>query len=176
MSHQENAKNVPKEHHVHRTGSWLPSDHRVHKAWLSNIIDRVENNPKELHPVLQEFKDLIEKNTRIYILVNSMFEEIPSKKPYRNDPAGHKQVRDYHHMLELFNHILKTAPEWSDQEYSVGMVGTPFNAVLDWPMVSNSLGNSGSTNADSPSSLYRAHHLASRSSLTLTLTRCSRKY
>jgi len=134
MSHQENAKNVPKEHHVHRTGSWLPSDHRIHKAWLSNIIDRVESNPKELHPVLQEFKDLIEKNTRIYILVNSMFEEIPSKKPYRNDPAGHKQVRDYHHMLELFNHILKTAPEWSDHEYSVGMVGTPFNAILDWPM------------------------------------------
>ncbi|CAE7206031.1 Phosphatidylserine decarboxylase [Pyrenophora teres f. teres] len=134
MSHQENVKNVPKEHHVHRTGSWLPSDHRVHKAWLSDIIERVENNPKELHPVLQEFKDLIEKNTRIYILVNSMFEEIPSKKPYRNDPVGHKQVRDYHHMLELFNHILKTAPEWSDQEYSVGMVGTPFNAILDWPM------------------------------------------
>jgi hypothetical protein len=38
-------------------------------------------------------------------------------------------------MLELFNHILHTAPEWSDHEYSVGMVGTPFNAILDWPMV-----------------------------------------
>ena len=136
MSHQENTKNVPEEHQVHRTGSWLPADHRVHKKWLSGIIERVEGNPKELHPVLREFKDLIENNTRIYILVNSMFEEIPTKKPYKNDPVGHKQVRDYHHMLELFNHILTTAPEWSDHEYSIGMVGTPFNAILDWPMVS----------------------------------------
>jgi phosphatidylserine decarboxylase len=126
MSHQENTKNVPEEHQVHRIGSWLPSDHRVHKKWLSGIIERVEGNPKELHPVLREFKDLIENNTRIYILVNSMFEEIPTNK----------QVRDYHHMLELFNHILTTAPEWSDHEYSIGMVGTPFNAILDWPMVS----------------------------------------
>lgn len=136
MLHQANTKNVPHEHQVHRTGSWLPSDHRVHKKWLSGIIERVENNPKELHPVLQEFKDLIENNTRIYIFVNSMFEEVPTKKPYNNDPTGHKQVRDYHHMLELFNHILTTAPEWNDHEYSVGVVGTPFNAILDWPMVS----------------------------------------
>jgi phosphatidylserine decarboxylase len=135
MSHQENTNNVPEEHRVHRAGAWLPADHRVHKKWLSGIIERVEKNPKELHPVLQEFKEMIENNTRIYILINSMFEEIPTKKPYKADPVGHKQVRDYHHMLELFNHILTTAPEWSDHEYSVGMVGTPFNAILDWPMV-----------------------------------------
>ncbi|KAI4911872.1 hypothetical protein J4E90_006689 [Alternaria incomplexa] len=134
MSHQENTKNVSDDHRVHRTGSWLPADHRVHKKWLAGIIERVENNPQELHPVLREFKDMIENNTRIYMLINSMFEEIPTKKPYKNDPVGHKQVRDYHHMLELFNHILSTAPEWSDHEYSVGMVGTPFNAILDWPM------------------------------------------
>ncbi|KAF1832741.1 hypothetical protein BDW02DRAFT_554148 [Decorospora gaudefroyi] len=133
-SHQENDQNVPDEHRMHRTGNWLPSDHRLHKKWLSGIIDRVKQEPKELHPVLQEFKGLIEKESRIYLLVNQMFEEIPSKKPYKHDPAGHKQVRNYHHMLELFNHILTTAPEWSDHEYSVGMVGTPFNAILDWPM------------------------------------------
>ncbi|EUC40832.1 hypothetical protein COCMIDRAFT_9351 [Bipolaris oryzae ATCC 44560] len=134
MSHQEDTKNAPEEHQMHRTGSWLPSDHRVHRKWLGGIIEKVESNPKDLHPVIQEFKDLIEKNTRIYILVNSMFEEIPVKKPYKRDPSGHRQVRDYHHMLELFNHILTTAPEWSDHDYSVGVVGTPFNAILDWPM------------------------------------------
>jgi phosphatidylserine decarboxylase len=37
-------------------------------------------------------------------------------------------------MLELFNHILHHAPEWSDNEYGIGMVGTPINAILDWPM------------------------------------------
>lgn len=134
VSHQENTDKVPHQHHVHRTGSWLPSDHRLHKDWLEDTIQKSAKNPKDLHPVLKEFKDLIEGNTRIYLLVNSMFEEIPAKKPYNQDPVGHKQVRDYLHMLELFNHLLTHAPEWSDREYGVGMVGTPVNAILDWPM------------------------------------------
>ena len=85
-------------------------DHRHVKDWISDIIKHVDKNPKDLHPVIKEFKDLIENNSRIYLLVNGMFEEIPSKKPYANDPVGHKQVRDYQHMLELFNHLLTTAP------------------------------------------------------------------
>jgi phosphatidylserine decarboxylase len=101
---------------------------------METIIEKADKDQKELHPVLKEFKKLIEENTRIYLLVNSMFDEIPTKKPYSNDPTGHKQVRDYHHMLDLFNHILTHAPEWSDKEYGIGMVGTPFNAILDWPM------------------------------------------
>ncbi|KAJ4311350.1 hypothetical protein N0V94_007985 [Neodidymelliopsis sp. IMI 364377] len=133
-THQDNAENIPQEHHVHRTGSWLPADHRHVKDFISDIVGHVEKNPKDLHPVLKEFKELIENNTRIYLLVNAMFDEIPQKKPYSNDPSGHKQVRDYQHMLELFNHILTTAPSWNDRQYSAGVVGTPFNAVLDWPM------------------------------------------
>ena len=109
-------------------------DHRHVRDWISEIIEHVDKNPKDLHPVIEESKKLIEGNTRIYLLVNTMFEEVPSKKPYANDPAGHRQVRDYQHMLELFNYLLTTAPSWSDREYSVGMVGTPFNAILDWPM------------------------------------------
>jgi phosphatidylserine decarboxylase len=73
----------------------LPSDHRVHKDWLENIIEQAKVDPKDFHPVLKEFRELIEGNTRIYLLVNSMFEEIPKKKPYSQDPVGHKQVRDY---------------------------------------------------------------------------------
>ncbi|KAH9868285.1 hypothetical protein J1614_007357 [Plenodomus biglobosus] len=134
MVHQANTENVPEEHRMERRGMWLPADHRVHKKWLSGVIDRVDGKSQDLHPVIREFKEFIEKNTRIYLLASSMFEEVPSKKPYHRDPSGHKQIRDYHHMLEVFNHLLTTAPEWSDHEYSVGMVGTPFNAVLDWPM------------------------------------------
>lgn len=99
----------------YRVGHWLPIDHRKHKAWLDEKIKHVDNNPKELHPALKEFKDLIEGDTYLFMLVQSMFEQVPQKKPYINDPENHKQVRDYIHMLELFNHILTTAPEWSDQ-------------------------------------------------------------
>jgi phosphatidylserine decarboxylase len=67
-----------------------------------------------------------------------MFEQIPTKKPYANNSIGYKQVRDYEHMLQLFSHILTKATEWNDRTYSVGMVCTPFNAILDWPMGTSS--------------------------------------
>ncbi|EKG11070.1 Phosphatidylserine decarboxylase-related protein [Macrophomina phaseolina MS6] len=125
---------VPPEHRVYRVGDWLPADHRVHREWLDGIIDHVDKTPTDLHPVLQEFKELIEANTRIRMLVSSMFEQVPSKKPYSDDPTGHKQIRDYQHMLQLLNHLMTTAPHWSDRSEKVGMVGLPINAVLDYPM------------------------------------------
>ncbi|KAF1349587.1 Phophatidylserine decarboxylase-domain-containing protein [Delphinella strobiligena] len=132
--HYERQKNVPKEHHVHRVGDWLPTDHRVHKEWLDGVVDHVEKNPKELHPVLKEFKQLIETNSRIYMLITAMFDEIPQKKPYVQNPEGHKQIRDYHQFLKVLNHILSIAPHWNDNSEKVGMVGLPINALLDWPM------------------------------------------
>ena len=117
-----------------RVGRWLPQDHRVHKDWLNGVITHVEDNPKDLHPVLKEFKDLIETNTRIYMLFSSMFEQLPSKKPYAQDPTGQCQIRDYEHMLQLLNHLMTSPPGWNDKSHRVGLVGLPINAVLDWPM------------------------------------------
>ncbi|KAK5019210.1 hypothetical protein LTR16_000748 [Cryomyces antarcticus] len=132
---------IPDEHHVRRNGhlgKWLPEDHRVHKDWLGGVIDHVDNNKQELHPVLKEFKGLIEGDTRMYLLASSMFEQLPRKKPYNKDPTGHRQVRDYQHMLQLLNHFLTTAPSWNDKSHRVGLVGLPINALLDWPMGTSS--------------------------------------
>jgi len=135
MVHQHGDEHdIPDEHKMHRVGAWLPADNRIHKEWLKKTVDHVDNNGKKFVPVIQEFKEFIEGNTRIYLLFNSMFEEIPAKKPYCNDPTGHKQIRDYHHMLEILNHILTTAPAWTDSAEHVGMVGVPMNAIFDWPM------------------------------------------
>ncbi|KAF2707606.1 hypothetical protein K504DRAFT_470024 [Pleomassaria siparia CBS 279.74] len=117
-----------------RVGGWLPHDHRAHKDWLNGVIEDVENDTKPLHPVIQEFKDLIEKNTRVYMLFEAMFQEVPKKKPYNNDMSGHTQIRDYQHLLQVFNHLLTEAPSWNDKAHKVGTVGLPINAVLDWPM------------------------------------------
>ncbi|KAK5290588.1 hypothetical protein LTR99_011043 [Exophiala xenobiotica] len=117
-----------------RVGKWLPQDHGIHKEWLQGVIDHIDENPTDLHPVLREFQDLIEGDTRIYMLFSSMFEEVPSKKPYFKDPTGNRQVRDYRHMLQLLNHIVTTAPSWNDKAHRVGLVGLPINALLDWPM------------------------------------------
>jgi phosphatidylserine decarboxylase len=34
----------------------------------------------------------------------------------------------------MLDHILRTAPSWTDAGHSVGLVGVPINALLDWPM------------------------------------------
>lgn len=118
---------------VPRIGKWLPEDHLVLKAWLDGLIKRVDSmDPKEksLHPVLEEFKALIEGDAQIYMLFHQMFKQVPHKPPYDKDPTGAPQVRHYHHMLELFNVIITSAPEFNE----TGLVGFPINAILDWPM------------------------------------------
>lgn len=94
----------------------------------------MDDNPKDLHPVLKEFKDMINSDTKLYMLFNSMFEQIPNKKPYAKDPTGTHQVRDPEHMLQLLNHLITTAPGWSDKSQGLGLVGLPIQALLDWPM------------------------------------------
>lgn len=117
-----------------RVGEWLPQDHRVHQQWLGRIASHVDSEAKGLHPVLKEFKSLIDNTTRIRMMFEQMFDEVPKKKPYRDTPTGHPQIRDYDHMLQILNHLLTTAPSWHDKSYRVGFVGLPINALLDWPM------------------------------------------
>jgi phosphatidylserine decarboxylase len=59
-------------------------------------VDQNPQKPEHLHPVVQEFKTLIENNTRIYMLVSAMFQEVPNKHPYNKDMSGQvAQIRDY---------------------------------------------------------------------------------
>lgn len=81
---------------------------------------------------------MIENDTRIYLLFSSMFEQIPSKKPYSQDPEGYRQVRDVDHMLSVLNHLITRAPEWSEQAHGVGVVGLPLMALFDRPMATPS--------------------------------------
>lgn len=114
----------------YRVGEWLPSDQKFLEQWIGNHIKRVDTNPQPLLPAVQELKNLIEKDSEIYMLFHQMFEQVPKKSPYNRDPMGKPQVRDYHHMLDLINAIMMTAPEFN----KTGLVGFPINAILDWPM------------------------------------------
>ncbi len=90
--------------------------------------------PKPLIPVIQEFKEFIEGNTRIFMYFNQMWDEVPLKKPYYNDPTGKRQIRDYRHMLAVLNHIFTQAPQWNDTAFGVGMVGVPMVSIFDYVM------------------------------------------
>src|SRR3954451_12617532 len=88
-----------------RTGNWMPADHKTHKEWLGGIIRKVDEKQTVLHPVLEEFKHLIETNTRVYMLLTSMFKEVPRQKRYGHDPTGNPEIRDHHHFLQVLNHL-----------------------------------------------------------------------
>ncbi|KAH8886995.1 hypothetical protein GQ53DRAFT_657017 [Thozetella sp. PMI_491] len=126
---------IPEEHRVHKHGAWLPADHRVHRRWLGHAVSHVDSSPtKELIPIMQEFKEFIESNPRIYMYFTEMWDEIPQKPPYNKDPTGKSQIRDYKHMLEVLNHVFGRAPEWTDAAAGVGMVGVPMCAIFDYAM------------------------------------------
>ncbi|MEM7240823.1 MAG: phosphatidylserine decarboxylase family protein [Pseudomonadota bacterium] len=111
-------------------GEWLPSDHQVLEIWLGNLIDHVDQNPKPFHPVITDFQNLIETDPEVFMLFHLMFTQVPDKPPYNKDPDGKPQVRDYMHMLKLFNEIMTRGSEYNDTE----LVGFPINAILNWPM------------------------------------------
>jgi phosphatidylserine decarboxylase len=114
----------------YRVGEWLPSDQAFLDAWLAAIIQRTHAEQRPLHPVIAEFRALIEGDSQIFMLFHLMFEQIPKKPPYNKDPTGKPQVRDYGHMLQILNTVLTQAPEFNQS----GLVGCPINAIFDWPM------------------------------------------
>lgn len=81
-------------------------------------------------------------------------------RPYKLDPAGHKQIRDFDHLLQVLNHIMRQGPHFTEHQAQVGLVGVPMNvsgiadehessclsrrwlirlqATLDWPMATPS--------------------------------------
>ncbi|KAJ9091712.1 hypothetical protein QFC21_007107 [Naganishia friedmannii] len=128
-------ESIPDEHHVHRQGGWMSQDRRHQHDFINKTVEHVDKHPKDLHPVLKEFKSVVEGDSRLHMLFNSMFQEIPQGKKYLHGPSGeHSQIRDLDHMLAVLNHIIGTAPQWTDAGHSVGLVGVPINALLDWPM------------------------------------------
>lgn len=41
---------------------------------------------------------------------------------------------DQTHLLKVLNHLITTAPAYSEREHRAALVGLPFYAVFDWPM------------------------------------------
>ncbi|MDP2721120.1 MAG: phosphatidylserine decarboxylase family protein [Bacteroidales bacterium] len=114
----------------YRVGEWLPTDHAVLNQWMKDLIAEAEADQSPLLPVVDELKQLIESDPEVYMLFHQMFDQVPNKPPYNQDPTGKPEVRNYLHMLQLINQVMTKAPEFN----KTGLVGFPINAILDWPM------------------------------------------
>jgi len=115
-------------------GDWLPQDSQHTHHWLKRLVKSTDKHPQSLHPVLEELQDLVDDDSKLYMLATAMFDEIPDMPPYNEDPEGQQQVRDFEHCLQLMNSLLTVAPKWSQRAEDIGLIGCPFNAVLDWSM------------------------------------------
>jgi len=113
----------------YNVGQWLPSDQQVLEDWRTDLIRETDELSEHapLWPVIQEFKELIENDPELFMLFTQMFEQIPHKPPFLNDPTDKPQIRNYQHMLVLMNYILTQAPEFN----KTGLVGFPINAILN---------------------------------------------
>lgn len=114
---------IPDEHHKPTTGEWMVQDHREHKSWLKKVSKHVESNPKDLHPCLVEFKEFILGDTRLSMLAQSMFDQVPKRAPYIKSVDDNQVVRDLDHLLVILNYIITTGPEWTEKSHRVGVVG-----------------------------------------------------
>ncbi|ATY58346.1 phosphatidylserine decarboxylase family [Cordyceps militaris] len=112
-------------------GGWLQS-------FIRNVDARTCFSPTNTHPSVTRLRTLIESTPRLRMWASAMFQEIPNKVPYnRIDQAQPPQspVRGYEHMLELLSAVIpEVAPTWSLSAAGLGLMGLPFQAILDWPM------------------------------------------
>lgn len=54
----------------------MSQDKRHHHKFLKDTIEHVDANPKEYRPEIKEFETAIKKDTRLYMLFESMFQEV----------------------------------------------------------------------------------------------------
>ena len=94
--------------------------------------------PTELDQTLINLRDFVESDPILKPLSEDMFSEVPNIAPYNKDPEGHRELKSFKHMLHAFNLLLTEGPQWNDIANKVGLIGCPFNAILDWPMATAS--------------------------------------
>ncbi len=113
---------------VRRQAGWLPDEQDDLEAWLAGHRERAEANADvPLHPVLQEFQQLIDSDPIIRLHVNEMISQVPANRAYSK-----RHLESVEQLLRLINELLTVAPE-----FGVGaeaMVATPLGAILDWTM------------------------------------------
>ena len=112
-----------------RLGGWLPEHPHKLNRWLKDTIDEAEKRWTSFHPVIEEFRHMIESDPIMYMYFSQMFEQQPRFPPPPG--SGDVKIKDYHQMLVVMNHVISTAPTYN----TTGMVGCPINAILDFPMI-----------------------------------------
>ena len=67
-----------------RTSNWLLCDQDGLEAWLAGLVQRTEaKKGTPLHPVIAEFRDLIDHDPVVRMYMTEMVAQIPKGRKYR---------------------------------------------------------------------------------------------
>lgn len=123
-------------------GNWLPKNKNHIAAWIKDQKTRIDKNAELVQPV-KEFQELVQGDPELSRLAAAMFTEALAQK--KLTPIGTPEVKDFNEFIQLLNQVMTQAPECT--EYldpktgalePCGLIGFPINALLDWPMATNS--------------------------------------
>jgi phosphatidylserine decarboxylase len=107
-----------------RHAGWLPEQGEL-EEWLAGRSEGLDARADQpLHPVVAEFRDLIDTDPIVRMYLDQMISQIPQNRQYNK-----RHLRSVPQLLRLINDVLSTAPE-----YGESMVMTPLGAILDWTM------------------------------------------
>ena len=110
---------------VRRTAGWLPTDQADLEQWLRGHRERALSRPRRtLHPVVEEFGELIASDPVLRMGVTRMIDQVP-RRYYRE-----RHVEDVDQLLVLIDEVLTVAPQYGEST----MVMLPLAAILDWTM------------------------------------------
>jgi phosphatidylserine decarboxylase len=110
---------------VRRRAGWLPEDQDRLEAWLAGHRERAEaKGDVPLHPVIDEFRELLDSEPVLRMYAERMIAEVPATKPYRT-----RHLTSVDQLLRLIDEVLTVAPEYGEQP-----VVLPLTAILDWTM------------------------------------------
>lgn len=112
---------------VRRRAGWLPAEQENLEAWLAGHRERVAAKGEQvpLHPVIEEFRALIDGDPVVRMYLNQMIDQVPAGRQYRN-----RHLESVPQLLRLVSEVLTMAPEFSAD----AMVMLPLGAILDWTM------------------------------------------
>ncbi|MCB0712600.1 MAG: phosphatidylserine decarboxylase family protein [Ignavibacteriae bacterium] len=122
-----------------RVGGWIPEDYTHVERWIRRLEKYVADQPRDLVLPIAELQEMVNADRVLHAQVEAMFAEACQHE--KLTPLGQIQVRTFEQFLQLLNGIMTTAPEaYQDipSHEPSGLIGFPINALLDWPMATES--------------------------------------
>jgi phosphatidylserine decarboxylase len=115
-----------------RIGGWLPQDPLEIQKHLKETLRRAKDANMPTAPPIQALQNLLNTNAVVYMLFNEMLSEVPTVWPYNQIPGGppNSEIRTVEELLTVLNYQIQLPIMYNDS----AQIGTPINAILDWPM------------------------------------------